>query len=496
MIHAHSLGRAAHYYGERSALASGAARPTFRELHDRVAAIAGALSRHGFRAGDRLAMLLPNESDYLELVYACAWLGVIAVPVNTRLSIPEIDYLIADASPRGLIRHSSLPVPTVKPSWVLVLDQEPLEVQSDRHPEAIYDPEAILALVYTSGTTGHPKGAIVTHADILANVDHLNYWMPYREGGVHLHAAPIFHILDFPFMFAAPAFGICQVAIPKFSPQSFCETVERERISQSVLVPTMINLLIQFSELEKYDLSSLERLAYGGSPMAPELIHRIREVLPNLKLIQGYGLSETGFLTGLKDHEHTEDRLMSCGRTCPGVDLRVVDESGRELEARGRGELVVRAANVMRSYWNNPEETKPAFRDGFFRTGDVGYRDANGYFYILDRLKDMIVTGGENVYSGEVEAVIYQHPAVREAAVFGIPDPRWAELVAACVVRKPGTTLSEDELIAHCRRSLANYKVPRRVELSDAELPKSGTGKILKRILREPFWADRKRAVS
>jgi long-chain acyl-CoA synthetase len=496
MIHAHSLGRAAHYYGQRRALASGAARPTFRDLHDRVAAIAAALSRHGFRAGDRLAMLLPNESDYLELVYACAWLGVIAVPVNTRLSIPEIDYLIADASPRGLIRHSSLPVPTVKPSWVLLLDQEPLEVQSDRHPEAIYDPEAILALVYTSGTTGHPKGVIVTHADVLANVDHLNYWMPYREGGVHLHAAPIFHILDFPFMFAAPAFGICQVAIPKFSPQSFCETVERERISQSVLVPTMINLLIQFSELEKYDLSSLETLAYGGSPMAPELIHRIREVLPNLKLIQGYGLSETGFLTGLQDHEHTEDRLMSCGRTCPGVDLRVVDESGKELEAGGRGELVVRGANVMRSYWNNPEETKPAFRDGFFRTGDVGYRDANGYFYILDRLKDMIVTGGENVYSGEVEAVIYQHPAVREAAVFGIPDPRWGELVAACVVRRPGKTLSEDELIAHCRRALANYKVPRRVELSDAELPKSGTGKILKRILREPFWAGRKRAVS
>jgi long-chain acyl-CoA synthetase len=496
MIHAHSLGRAAHYYGQRTALASGAARPSFRELHDRVAAIAAALSRHGFRAGDRLALLLPNESDYLELVYACAWLGVIAVPVNTRLSIPEIDYLIADASPRGLIRHSSLPVPTVKPSWVLVLDQEPLEVQSDRHPEAIYDPEATLALVYTSGTTGHPKGVIVTHADILANVDHLNYWMPYREGGVHLHAAPIFHILDFPFMFAAPAFGVCQVAIPKFSPQSFCETVERERISQSVLVPTMINLLIQFSELEKYDLSSLKTLAYGGSPMAPELIHRIREVLPNLKLIQGYGLSETGFLTGLQDHEHTEDRLMSCGRTCPGVDLRVVDESGKELEAGGRGELVVRGANVMRSYWNNPEETKPAFRDGFFRTGDVGYRDANGYFYILDRLKDMIVTGGENVYSGEVEAVIYQHPAVREAAVFGIPDPRWGELVAACAVRKTGKTLGEDELIAYCRRSLANYKVPRRVELSDAELPKSGTGKILKRILREPFWADRKRAVS
>jgi acyl-CoA synthetase (AMP-forming)/AMP-acid ligase II len=496
MIHAHALGRAARYYPEQVALSSGGARRTFRELHDRVAGIAAALAKHGFRAGDRLVLLLPNESDYLELVYACAWLGLIAVPVNTRLSIPEIDHLIADANPRGLIRHSSLPTPTVKPSWELVLDKEPLDLRSDSHPDAIYDPEAILALIYTSGTTGHPKGVVVSHANILANVNHLNYWMPYREGGVHLHAAPIFHILDFPFMFAAPAFGVRQVTIPKFSPQGLCETVERERVSQSVLVPTMINLLVQFSELEKYDLSSLERLAYGGSPVAPELIHWLRKVLPNLKLIQGYGLSEAGFLTGLKDHEHTEDRLLSCGRTCPGVDLRVVDESGKELEAGGHGELVVRGANVMRGYWNKPEETKPAFRDGFFRTGDVGYRDADGYFYILDRLKDMIVTGGENVYSGEVEAVIYQHPAVREAAVFGVPDPQWGELVAASVVRKPGMALSENELIAHCRRSLANYKVPRRVELSDTELPKSGTGKILKRILRERFWTDQQRVVS
>ena len=285
MIHAHTLGRAARYYPAQTALSSGAARPTFRELHDRVAGIAAALGKHGFRAGERLALLLPNELDYLELVYACAWLGLIAVPVNTRLSITEIDHIIADASPRGIIRHSSLPVPTVKPPWKLVLDQEPLEVQTDCQPEAIYDPEAILALVYTSGTTGHPKGVVVTYANILANVDHLNYWMPYREGGVHLHAAPIFHILDFPFMFAAPAFGACQVATPKFSPQSFCETVERERVSQSVLVPTMINLLTQFDKLENYDLTSLETLAYGGSPMAPELIHRIREVLPNLKLI-------------------------------------------------------------------------------------------------------------------------------------------------------------------------------------------------------------------
>jgi len=495
MIHAHSLGRAVRYYAGQTAFASTTARLTFRELHDRVAGIAATLSGHGFQGGDRLAMLLPNQHDYLELVYACAWLGVIAVPVNVRLSETEIDHVIGDASPRGLIRHSSLPAPTVKPSWELVLDREPLEVHSDRHPEPVYNPEATLALVYTSGTTGHPKGVVLTHANILANLDHLNYWMPYREGSVHLHAAPIFHIMDFPFMFAAPAFGACQVTMPKFSPQSFCETVERERVSQSVLVPTMINMLIQFDKLENYDLSSLETLAYGGSPMAPELIRRTREFLPNLKLLQGYGLSETGFLTGLKDLEHTDDRLTSCGRTCPGIDLRVVDESGKELEAGSHGELVARGANVMRGYWSNAQETEQTFRDGFFRTGDVGYRDQNGYFYILDRIKDMIVTGGENVYSGEVEAVIYQHPAVLEAAVFGIPDSQWGELVAACVVRKPDKSLNKDELIAHCRKFLANYKIPRRTELSDAELPKSGSGKIVKRFLRERFLSDQKQAV-
>jgi long-chain acyl-CoA synthetase len=230
--------------------------------------------------------------------------------------------------------------------------------------------------------------------------------------------------------------------------------------------------------------------------MAPELIHRTRTLFPGIKLIQVYGLSETGFLTGLMDHEHTEQRLKSCGRPCIGIDVRVADETGKELGPGQTGELVARGANVMRGYWNNAAETALAFRGGMFRTGDVGYQDGDGYFYILDRLKDMIVTGGENVYSGEVEAVIYEHPAVREVAVFGIPDPKWGELVMACVVLKPGHTLSVDELLAHCRQSLANYKVPRRVEFSESELPKSGSGKILKRVLRERFWEHQERAVS
>jgi len=468
---------------------------TFRELHDRVGRIATALKNHGFKAGDRLALLLPNELEFIELIYACAWLGVIAVPLNTRLSQKEVDHALVDATPHGLIRHSSLAVPAVQLPWQLVLDKEPLESPTDSYPDTVYDPDAVFTLIYTSGTTGLPKGVALTHANILANVDHVNYWMRYREAGVYLHAAPIFHIADFPFMFASPAFGTCQTTIPKFSPQTFCQTVERERVTHTVLVPTMINMLTQFEELKNYDLTSLERLGYGGSPIAPELVHRTREVLPNVELTQVYGLSETGFLTGLQNHEHTETRLTSCGRACPGIDVRVVDQAGKEVGVGQTGELVARGANVMRGYWNKPKETDLGFREGMFRTGDIGFQDAEGYFYLLDRLKDMIVTGGENVYSGEVEAVIYQHPAVREVAVFGIPDLKWGELVMACVVLKPGATLTADELITFCRQSLANYKVPRQVEFSETDLPKNGSGKILKKNLRARFWTAGERAV-
>jgi len=496
MIYVHSLERAARYYPVRTALASGGRRSTFHQLHTRVASIAAALAERGVRTGDRLALLLPNEPEYIELVYAAAWLGVIAVPLNTRLAQPELDAILADARPHVLIRHSSLPAPTAQVPWQLVLDKDPLNAPDSPGPDPVYDPDSVLALIYTSGTTGRPKGVALTHANVLANVHFLNYWIPYREGGVFLHAAPMFHIVDFPLLFAAPAFGTCQVTIPKFTAQSFCALVEQERVTHTVLVPTMINMLTQFPDVAKYDLTSLDLVAYGGSPMAPDLIDRTREILPQVKLVQGYGLSETGFLTGLLDHEHVGERLLSCGRPCPGIDIRVVDESGKEVERGRHGELIARGANVMRGYWSNPGETSQAIRNGLFHTGDLGYQDADGYFYVLDRLKDMIVTGGENVYCGEVEAVLYKDPAVREAAVFGIPDPKWGELVMACVVLRPGRTVTVDELIAHCRPFLANYKVPRRIEFSVTDLPKSGSGKILKRVLRERFWANRQRAVS
>jgi len=496
VIYVHSMGRAIRFYPNQPALSLGKSRLTFSELHDRVKRIATTLSQAGFARGDRLALLLPNGPEYIELVYACSWLGIIVVPINTRLSAVEIDHVLADAAPRGLVRHSAITVHAGHVPVEFVVDQGHLDTGSGSCPEPCYEPDAVLALLYTSGTTGQPKGVTLTHSNVFSNVSNFGYWTEYREGGAYLHAAPIFHIADFPAMFAAPAFGVCQAALPRFDAPIFCDTVASERINFTVLVPTMMNRLAEFAENNSSDLSSLELLAYGGSPAAPELIRRTRKILPRTRLVQVYGLSETGFLTGLRDAEHTDDRLTSCGRPCPGIELQVTDDSGNPVEAGQPGELVVRGSNVMSGYWNNEVATGAVFRNGFFRTGDIGYQDGSGYVYMLDRLKDMIVTGGENVYSGEVEAVIFSHPAVREVAVFGIPDPQWGEVVAASVVLRPHTELTAESLISYCRQSLAKFKIPRHIEFSEVDLPKNPSGKVLKRVLRERFWAGSRRSVA
>ena len=386
MIYVHSLGRAVRYYGEQTALSIGGNRLTFSELDNRVERIAAALSRRGLRTGDRLAVLLPKGPEYIELVYACSRLGVIVVPLNARYSSREIDRVLKDASPRALVRHSGSAPTRANLQWQLALDKEPLDASNGLCPEVYYCPEAILAIIYTSGTTGEAKGVMLTHTNVLSNVYCLNYWMRYRQGG----AAPIFHGADFLAMFAAPAFGALQVAVPRFSPRTFCEAVEKERISQTVLVPAMINMLTDFADATRFDLSSLEVMAYGGSPLPVEVYQRTRQMLPGVKLVQVYGMTETGFLTGLETKEDSIGQLLnSCGRSCPGVDLQVADpSSGRPVEAGQPGEIVARGANVMLGYWNHPECTAQAFRNNFFRTGDIGYQDTAGYLFIVDRLKD------------------------------------------------------------------------------------------------------------
>src|SRR5271155_1065075 len=507
MIYTHSVGRALQYFPQHMALLRGGQAITFLELDVRVRRIAAALRRRGLLGGDGLAFLMPNGPDYIELVYACSLLGVIAVPINTRYAGAEIDRLLVDAGPRGLIRHSKFPVPTVRLQWEHIIDLDPLdEVKGEPYAGEFYDPEAILVLLYTSGTTGAPKGAALTHANVFSNIHDLNYWLAYREKAVFLHASPMFHIADFPAMFAAPVFGAAQMTLERFDALSFCTSVQTHGVTHTVLVPSMINTLCQFPDLAVFNLNSLEVLAYGGSPIAPAVVRDARTLVPKVKLLQVYGLSEAGFLTGLTDAEHTDDRLQSCGRTCPGIDLRVVDAAGKSVASGELGNLVARGLGIMRGYWRDidedlledeslVDETVEALRGGFFHTGDIGRQDKDGYFYIVDRAKEMIVSGGENVYSAEVEAAIYEIPAVKEAAVFGIPDEKWGELVAAAIVLRPGTDLSAEKVQQYCKMRIASYKIPRHIEFMTEELPKSGPGKILKRVLREKYWAAQSRRV-
>jgi len=507
MIYTHSVGRALQYFPQHTALLRNGQAVTFLELDVRVRRISAALRRRGFLSGERLAFLMPNGADYIELLYACSLLGVIAVPINTRYAGAEIDRLLKDARPRGLIRHSMFPTPTVRTDWEHVIDLAPLEdAEEELYAGEFYDPDAILVLLYTSGTTGAPKGAALTHENIFSNIHDLNYWLAYREKAVFFHASPMFHIADFPAMFAAPVFGAAQTTLPHFDPASFCASVQTNGVTHTVLVPSMINTLCQFQELATFNLDSLDVLAYGGSPIAPALVREVRRALPKAKLLQVYGLSEAGFLTGLTDAEHTDDRLQSCGRPCPGIDLRVVDAAGKPVASGEPGNLVARGPGIMRGYWRDIEEDLPgdessvdetaeALRGGFLHTGDIGRQDKDGYLYIVDRAKEVIVSGGENVYSVEVEAAIYEIPQVKEVAVFGIPDEKWGELVAAAVVLRPGTNLSAEEVQQYCKTRIASYKLPRHIEFMTEELPKSGSGKILKRVLREKYWAGQSRQV-
>jgi long-chain acyl-CoA synthetase len=292
----------------------------------------------------------------------------------------------------------------------------------------------------------------------------------------------------FQFVPLAACQGACQLTLRRFDLAEFCATVERERVTHTILVPTMVNFLTLYERLGDYDFRSLRVLVYGGSPMAPEIVMRCREKLPGCKIVQGYGMTETGpGISMLADREHEGERLRSCGRPLAGVEVEIVDEQGRKVGIGERGCIRARGLNIMKGYWNRPEESAVVLRDGWMHTGDIGYEDDAGYLYIVDRQKDMIITGGENVYPAEVETVLYTHAAVREAAVIGVRDSHWGEIVVACVCLHSGVSASEQELRDYCRQRLAGYKAPKKVEFFASELPKAGSGKILRRVLREKF---------
>jgi long-chain acyl-CoA synthetase len=372
---------------------------------------------------------------------------------------------------------------------------------SDVIPTSIA-PDDLAGLFYTSGTTGYPKGVMLSHANLVANAYHVLASWRWQEADVYLHACPMFHLADGPTSHAITWAGGAHVIIPGFKPDLALEVMERERVTVTILIPTMVNFLINHPDVRQRDLRALRNITYGGAPMPVELVRRAMQTL-SCSFCQGYGLTETSpALTFLPPGEHVPDgspeqvrRLASCGREVIGVRVRVVDEQGQEVKPGQVGEIIAKGPNIMRGYWNKPQETTEVLRDGWLYTVDLATVDEEGYIYIVDRKKDMIISGGENVFSTEVENVLYTHPAVLEAAVVGVPDDKWGETIKAIVVLKPDTTATEQEIIAHCRARMAHFKIPRSVDFYAGALPKSGSGKILKRELREQYWVGQGRRV-
>jgi long-chain acyl-CoA synthetase len=383
------------------------------------------------------------------------------------------------------------------------LSYEPLlATASPEVPPTPATPDDLAALFYTSGTTGHPKGAMLSHANLLANAYHILASGLWQEGDVYLHGCPMFHIADGPTTHAMTWLGGTHVIIPGFRADLALEAIERERVTVTLLIPTMVNFLINHPDVTKRDLSSLRLVLYGGAPMPEELVRRAKQMLP-CTFCQAYGLTESApLLTLFPAQERVLNgppeqarRLLSCGREVIGVRVRVVDTAGREVQPGEVGEIIAKGPNIMVGYWNNPQATADAVRDGWLYTGDLATVDDEGYIYIVDRKKDMIITGGENVFSTEVENVLYTHPAILEAAVVGVPDATWGEAITAIVVLKAGMTATEQDIIEYCRARTAHFKVPRSVDFYEGALPKSGSGKILKRELREKYWAGQERRV-
>jgi fatty-acyl-CoA synthase len=486
-------------FGPRPAAVEGATRLTYAELDTHVRGLARALQEAGIRAGDRVAVLEANTIPFLAAYFAAPAIGATLVPLNTRLAPRELAEILADAEARVLLSSRAFAATLsaldgLGPPRATLLF-EAIDARADAaprlHPPA---PGDLAQLYYTSGTTGRAKGVMLSHANVCVHArtaaDELGLGPADRWG----HFAPMFHLADAWASFAITAVGGLHVLAPRFEPGAALELVEREHITITNLVPTMLARLVDDPLARTFDPTSLRRILSGGAPIAPALVARIMQVF-RCEYVQTYGMTETSpYLTLSLLHPHLQrlppDEQLRyrarTGRPFGCVELEVVDDAGRPVppDDRSVGEIRVRGPTVTQGYWRRPAETAAAIRDGWLYTGDLAVIDAEGYVNIVDRKKDMILTGGESVYSTEVEHALCEHPSVLEAAAFGVPDPTWGEAVRAAVVLRQGARASAEELALHCRARIAGYKVPRAIDLRD-ELPKTGSGKIAKNVLRE-----------
>jgi long-chain acyl-CoA synthetase len=492
--------RAVQSFGGREAVVCGEVRRSYDELGRRVRRVAG-LMESVTDPGDRVALWALNSDRYLELFFGIPGSGRVIVPHNTRWAEPELTYATSDAGARVLICDRDPGELADLVDRVIRIDTGEYDELLDAAPESEPDitPDTLAGLFYTGGTTGKSKGVMLSHANLMANAVHTQLAQPLVAADRYLTMAPMFHAAGVYSALVLPWVGSTNVIVPGFEPGAVLDTIEDEKITCAIAVPTMLAAMCETQHASPRDVSSLTWLSHGASPVALEVLRRADELF-GCELIHLYGATELSPLAAVFRHEEKfldDDRARSCGQAPPGVEIRVVDSGGGELDQGEVGEVAVRGPNVMIGYWNKQEQTSAALLPGgWYRSGDVGMLDDEGYLYLVDRAKDMIVTGGENVYCTEVEDAIYTHPGVLEATVFGVPDEQWGESVHAVVVPRDGVEVSEAEVIAHCREQIAAYKTPKSIAFQSDPLPKSGPGKVLKRVLRAPYWEGRDRAIN
>ncbi|MDO8773135.1 MAG: long-chain-fatty-acid--CoA ligase [Burkholderiaceae bacterium] len=514
-----ALHRAVQQHPERIAVRFGSRQTTFRELADRVARLAGALQKLGMQSGDRIAMLSLNSDRYLEYQMAVPWGGGVLNPCNIRWSAAEILYsledsgstiLLVDETFRPLVEQFRRDSSTLRDVVYCgdgdapagMHDYESLLAATEPVADVVRRGKDLAGIFYTGGTTGFPKGVMLSHTNLCSSGLAIRAEGLATPGGTYLHAAPMFHLADMGLAVPHWIEGNTHAIIPAFNPELVLDTLERDRVTHLLLVPTMIQMMVDHPAMKKpRDLSTLQTIAYGASPISEAVLERAMAALPGVGFVQAYGMTELAPLATINPaYYHTAEgrklgKLRSAGRASFCTEVNIVDVLGNEVPRGTVGEVVVRGPNVMQGYWNNPEQTAAALRDGWMHTGDGAWMDEDGFIFIADRLKDMIISGGENIYSAETENAVAQHPAVAACAVIGIPSDEWGETVHAVVVCRPGETVDADALIAHCKSLIAGYKCPRSVDFSNA-LPLSGAGKVLKTKLREPFWQGRERTVA
>lgn len=487
---------------DKRALTCGDERLSNEQFYQRCRKLAGALFALGLETGDRVAILALNCHRYVETYVAAPAAGFAVVPLNTRHAEPEVLYALEDSGAKVLITDRD-PAPFAKVVKHIIQIPDAYE-QALATAAAASFPELgedeLAGLFYTGGTTGASKGVMLSHRNLIANTFHWMALAPISKDEVYLLMAPIFHAAGSTAILATLWTGGRHVVLPSFEPGAALELIERERVTMTLGVPTMLAALAEEQRLRPRDTNSMRLLAHGGSPIATEVVRHCNEAFPNAELVHVYGATEIAPLaTGLRNEETLlgGDRARSCGQPLAGVAVRIVNPEGSEQPRGEVGEVAVRGPNVMLGYWNKDEQTRSVLKQGWYWSGDLGYMDDEGFVFLVDRSKDMIVTGGENVYSTEVEEVLYQHPDVLEAAVFGVPDEKWGEVVHAVVVPRPeAATLDTFALRAFCRERIAGYKVPKAIDLQSEALPKSGPGKVLKRELRAPFWKGKDSQVS